>query len=172
MVELVALNIQDKKKMLSLLMAAGLGAGAATGGSFLVAPNEGWRNKPYVDPVGIETVCAGHTGTDINKNKTYTDEECLGLLAKDLWTADQAVHTTIHVPLTVYQEAALVSFTYNVGEGNLAKSTLAKDFNSKNYDAGCAQLLKWVYTKRHKSPGLVTRRTQEYKMCMGQVELD
>jgi lysozyme len=166
------MNIQDKKKMLSLLMAAGLGAGAATGGSFLVAPNEGWRNKPYVDPVGILTVCAGHTGKDINKNKTYTDEECLGLLAKDLWSADQAVHNTIHVPLTIYQEAALVSFTYNVGEGNLAKSTLAKDFNAKKYDAGCSQLLQWVYAKRHKSPGLIDRRTQEYKMCMGQVGLD
>ncbi len=153
--------------MLSLLMAAGVGAGAALGGSYLTVPSEGWRNKPYVDPVGILTVCAGHTGKDINKNKTYTDEECLGLLAKDLWSADQYVHKVIHVPLTINQEAALVSFTYNVGQTNLARSTLAKDFNAGHPELGCAQILRWVYAGKHKSPGLVVRRRAEYNMCMG-----
>jgi lysozyme len=58
-----------------------------------------------------------------------------------------------------------------VGEGNLTSSTVAKDFNQKQYDAGCDQLLSWVYAKKKKLKGLEERRKLERQMCLGQTEL-
>src|SRR3546814_20605596 len=61
---------------------------------------------------------------------------CLDQLSKDLGEANDAVNNAIHVPLTLWQRAALISFTYTVGQSNLKSSTLAKEFNQKQYEAG------------------------------------
>lgn len=168
----MALSTTDKKKMMTTLIGLGVSVSAAVSGAFLVAPSEGQVNRAYVDPVGIVTTCYGHTGDDVKPGTYYSDSQCLNKLSKDLSYAEDAVHRIITVPLTPYQEAALISFTYNVGEGKLANSTLAKDFNSKNYDKGCADLLEWVYAKKKKLPGLVQRRQLEYQMCMGKLNVN
>lgn len=156
--------------MMTWLIGAGLSVGAAISGAFLVAPHEGKVNGTYIDPINIITSCYGHTGSNIKLGQHFSDEECLNQLAKDLGKADKEVSTVIKVPLTYYQRAALVSFTYNVGVTNLRKSTLANEFNNKQYAQGCKQLLRWVYAGGKKLKGLETRRQQEYQMCMGKSE--
>jgi lysozyme len=161
----------DKKKMIAGLSALGVSAAAIISGVFLVAPSEGYHTTTYLDPVAIITSCYGHTGNDLEKGQVFTDEECLDQFAKDLQEADEAVDDTIHVPLTLWQRAALISFTYNAGETNLKTSTMAKEFNQQEYDKGCDQLLSWVYAKKKRLKGLEERRKLERSMCLGQMEL-
>src|SRR3546814_9460270 len=67
-----------------LLVSAGIGLAAAVSGAFLVAPSEGYNNNTYLDPVDIITSCYGHTGNDLKQGQTFTDEQCLDQLSKDL----------------------------------------------------------------------------------------
>src|SRR3546814_18063448 len=95
--------IRDKNKMVAYLVSAGIGLAAAVSGAFLVAPSEGYNNNTYLDPVDIITSCYGHTGNDLKQGQTFTDEQCLDQLSKDLGEANDAVNNVIHVPLTLWQ---------------------------------------------------------------------
>lgn len=153
-------------KVFKYLTAMGSTSAIILSGSMLVAPWEGKVNSVYKDPVNILTSCYGHTGKELMVGDSFSDEECLAQLNKDLVKANKAVKSVVVVPLTPYQEAALTSFTYNVGEGKLKKSTMARKFNSLDYSGGCGELLKWVYAGGVRLKGLVLRREDEYKMCM------
>lgn len=161
----------EQSKTLKILLAAGLSMSAAISGVFLVIPSEGLVNATYLDPVGIITACYGHTDPYLKMGTTYTHTECLNYLAKDLSKAEVAVNRQVPVPLNTYQKAALISFTYNVGEGRLKSSTMRKLFNQRDYKGGCDQLVYWVYSKKKKLKGLETRRNLEMSMCLGQMEL-
>jgi lysozyme len=166
----MAIDVTNKRKIMAWLLGAGSSIAIAISGAFLVAPNESAVNKTYIDPVGLITSCLGHTSKDLKLGQTFTDIQCMDQFAKDLSKANAGVHEVIHVPLTVYQEAALTSFTYNVGVTNLRKSTLAKEFNAGDYTDGCNELIKWVYAGNTKLRGLEIRREQERQMCLGKME--
>jgi lysozyme len=93
----------------------------------------------------------------------FTDEQCKDLLIQDLKAANAGVNSCIKVPLTDYERAALISFTYNVGRGKLCGSTLAKKANAKQ--PFCAELSKWVYAGGKVRNGLVKRRAAERRLC-------
>ena len=61
-----------------------------------VATFEGQELTSYVDPVGIETACYGHTETAVI-DKEYTEEECLNLLANDLATHNEQLMSGISI---------------------------------------------------------------------------
>jgi lysozyme len=150
-----------------LLAVAGTGALAIAG--VLVSHFEGRKNVPYKDPVGIWTVCEGHTGPDVIPGKRYSDAECDDFKAADLAEADAAVRRLVNVPLTDWQRAALIDFTFNLGDGNLASSTMLRKFNAGDYAGGCAELLRWVKGRKGGMlvtlPGLVNRRNAEDWVC-------
>lgn len=127
------------------------------------------RGKPYIDPVGVLTVCDGHTGSDIDPKRIYTDAECDAWRDADLDIADRAVRRLITVPLNDWQRAALIDFTYNLGAGNLADSTMRRKFNAGDYEGGCAELDRWVKGRVRgvlvTIPGLVTRREVNTWVC-------
>lgn len=153
-----------------LLTAAGAGALAIAG--VLVSHFEPGkvRGKPYIDPVGVLTVCDGHTGPDIDPRRIYTDAECDAWRDADLAAADVAVQRLITVPLNDWQRAALIDFTYNLGAGNLAASTMRRKFNTGDYAGGCAELSRWVKGRQGgvlvTLPGLVTRREVDTWVCV------
>ncbi len=104
---------------------------------------EGRRYYAYQDVVGVWTVCDGHTGTDIRRGHRYTDKECDNLLKSDLRKVADSIDPLIKVRIPEPTRAALYSFTYNVGSGAFASSTLLKKLNSgdvpvhaKNCSAG------------------------------------
>lgn len=132
----------------------------------LVAAFEGLRQKAYLDPVSIPTVCFGTTA-GVKLGQVYSVEQCENLLARDLIEANAGIDSCVHVPLQEHQRAALVSFTYNVGRRNFCGSTLARKLNNGDYTGACNELPKWVYAKGVKLPGLVKRREQERKLCLG-----
>lgn len=128
------------------------------------------RGKPYIDPVGVLTVCDGHTGADIDPKRIYTDAECAAWRDADLAIADKAVRRLITVPLNEWQRAALIDFTYNLGAGNLADSTMRRKFNAGDYTGACAELKRWVKGRQGgvlvTLPGLVTRREVDTWVCL------
>lgn len=163
---------EGQKKMLAALLAGGLSLSAALSGVFLTAPSEGMHNQVYIDPVGIATACLGHTGPEVKVGQKYTDLECLNTFTKDLGEAEEDVDASIHVPLNVYQKAALIDFAFNLGRHKLQTSSMAKLFNQGQYTEGCKQLVAWVYAGKKKLPGLEIRRQKELGFCLGTTEIE
>lgn len=155
-------------KLKDKLLALGLASAVATSG-VLVAKYEGKENKPYLDPVNILTVCYGSTG-NIDKNKVYTDDECLNKLADDLNKHNKYLLSYVKVPLNEYQHAALLSFIYNVGPVKFRTSTLLRKLNSGDYEGACNELTRWNKAGGKILNGLVKRRESEKKLCLGELD--
>lgn len=132
----------------------------------MVASFEGLRQAAYLDPVGIPTICFGET-KGVRLGQRATLEQCSAMLAGSLELANHAVNDCIRAPLPDYRRAALVSFAYNVGQGSLCGSTLARKLNAGDVAGGCDELLRWTYAKGIRLPGLVKRRAVERNMCLG-----
>lgn len=132
----------------------------STSGAAAIAYYEGVRKVAYVDPVGVVTICAGHTKT-AKLGQKLTDAECAELLKDDVQDAAVAIKRLVTIPLTQNQYDALVSFTFNVGEGNLAKSTLLKQINAKRCWAAGREFSRWDYAGGQRLPGLTKRRADE-----------
>lgn len=149
-------------------------AAAVGGGAMLIATLflggrdgvEGRQYEAYRDVAGVWTVCDGHTGPDIVRNKRYTDQECDRLLWKDLQPAKKTVDRLVKVPLGEYQRAALYSFVFNVGASAFSKSTLLHRLNSGDVPGACEEMRRWVYAGGMKWRGLQNRREIERSMCL------
>lgn len=127
---------------------------------------EGKVNYTYLDPVGIATACGGHTGAELKLGQTFTDEECDILMQKDIKTAVEALNSHVKVEISEHTAVALISFIYNVGEGNFKNSTLLKKLNSGDIVGACNELPKWSYSKGKKLNGLAKRRLKERDLCL------
>jgi lysozyme len=124
---------------------------------------EGTVPRVYLDPVGIPTVCTGHTRTLIRSDvgKGATPELCQWLLKQDLREAERGVKKHVKVPVTQGQYDALVSFTFNVGTGALAESTLLRKLHTGDCLGAGAEFSRWVKARGRVLNGLIARRTWE-----------
>lgn len=129
-------------------------------GAGAIVAHEGMRKVAYVDPVGVVTVCAGHTLT-AKLGQVKTDAECAALLQQDAEYAARAVKRLVTVPLTQEQFDALVSFVFNVGEGSFSKSTMLKKINKFDCWGAGAEFPRWANAGGKPLPGLVKRRASE-----------
>jgi len=129
---------------------------------------EGLRLTAYQDSVGVWTIGYGHTGPDVHSGLTITQQQASDLLMKDVSKAVAAVNRLVTVPLTQNQFDALVDFTYNLGEGNLASSTLLRDVNAGNFQDAAAQFLRWDKAGGVELPGLKRRRQAEATLFAGE----
>ena len=134
----------------------------SSAGALGVIAHEGMQRVAYKDPVGVVTVCAGHTAT-AKLGQVKTDAQCAELLKLDVKEAERAVKRLVTVPITQTQFDALVSFTFNVGSTNLAKSSLLRKANAGDCWGAGREFNRWVYAKGVQLPGLVTRRAYERK---------
>lgn len=142
------------------------GAGAVAIAGTMLTDLEGVRYTPYYDVAGVLTVCYGHTGADIIKNKTYSPAECKSMLNKDLQPFARSVERSVKVPASEYQKAALISFSYNVGVSAFERSSLLRQLNAGNYQAACDGLRQWTYAGGKQWKGLMNRREVEREVCM------
>lgn len=141
----------------------------------LIKSFEGYKLTGYLCPSGIPTIGYGHTGTTDGKSvyvgMKITQAKANKLLKDDLEKFEKTVSKYVTVPITSDMFSALVSFTYNVGAGNLQKSTLLKKLNAYDYIGAANQFDVWNKANGVVLAGLTKRRAAEKKlfltdMCM------
>ena len=144
---------------------------------------EGFKLQVYKDSAGLPTIAVGHlltrseltsgkiviNGVPVKYSGGLTQQQVTDLLAQDVVPAQQAVNTGVKVALNQNQFDALVSFTFNVGNGAFLGSTLLKVLNQGQYDQVPTQLLRWTRAGGVVVQGLVNRRQNEIKLWNGQV---
>lgn len=135
----------------------------------LIKSFEGCRLTAYRDSVGIWTIGYGHTA-GVEQGMTITQAKAEGLLKNDLVIYENYVKKYITYALNQNQFDALVSFTYNLGGGNLQKSDLRKYLNAGNLQAAANEFDKWVYAGGIKLSGLVRRRAAEKALFLTPVK--
>lgn len=136
----------------------------------LIKEFEGFVGHWYPDPAtGAEpyTCCYGHTDAaglpryKDDKTRKFTEEQGEAILKADLIAVENTVLKAVKVPLTPNQFGALVSFTYNVGGGNLRKSTLLKKVNLGDFAGAGNEFAKWNKAAGKVMAGLTRRRQAE-----------
>lgn len=150
--------------------AGGLIGGVLAAAALLIQPWEGYKPDPYIDAVGVLTVCYGHTGRSTGthvENRRYTDVECDALLEADMLEAWRHVERCITAPMTTGQGASLLSAAYNIGPSVVCGSTLQRYANAGDWDSACAQLDRWVFAGGQRLRGLERRRAAERAVCEG-----
>jgi lysozyme len=129
---------------------------------------EGSESVGYADVIGIATACIGHTGPEVVVGKRYSDEECRQFFASDAGKAATQIDACIHVPLRPNEVAAVLSLAFNAGGPTVCKSTMVRLINEGQPAATwCSEFSKWVYAGGRKIKGLVNRRADEMKLCLG-----
>ncbi|MGD0901731.1 MAG: lysozyme [Terracidiphilus sp.] len=131
----------------------------------LLKRSEGFRSHTYLDAAGIATIGYGHQllPKEFFPNGV-TEAHAEEILLSDLRGAEQAVQRLVRAALTQGQFDALVDFTFNVGAGKLASSTLLKVLNAGKYDAARKQLLRWDHVGLQENAGLEARREAEFQL--------
>lgn len=144
----------------------------------MIIHHEGKRNKPYRCPALLFTIGVGHVmypeqaripmAERMNfqikpqDDRFYPDEEVFDILKKDL---QRFVSGVIRLcPATVNNQShldALTSFAFNVGLGNLQKSSIRMKYNRGDYEGAAEGLLEWNKAGGKVLKGLDNRRKDE-----------
>lgn len=146
----------------------------------LITEFEGFPNggRPYNDPVGFATVGYGHL---IARRRVIaadrqsvwvegqqqpgvlTKDEARRLLKRDLAAREQHVDQLVRVQMSQGQFDALVSFTFNVGEGNLQQSSVLRRLNAGDDRGAADAFMMWnkAGNPLRVFQGLVRRREAE-----------
>lgn len=139
----------------------------SSAGRALIEKYEGLKLRSYQDGAGVWTIGYGHTH-DVHIGQYETQAQADADLCKDIADAEAAVARLVMPVLLQCEFDALVSFTYNEGQGRLASSTLLKELNTGYFDEAAAEFLKWDIIDGKKSTGLDARRADERRMFLGQ----
>lgn len=132
---------------------------------------EGLRLEAYRCPSGVLTIGYGHTGADVTKGMKITQARADALFDGDIARTERDVDMALGMAnISQCQYDALVSFTYNLGAGNLRKSTLLKKVKSYPGNPSIRdEFRRWVYSKGKRLPGLVKRREWEASRYFGEL---
>jgi lysozyme len=130
---------------------------------------EGLRLRPYLCPASVPSIGYGATyyanGVRVKlTDPPITEEQALELLA---WQLRQVYLPALYriCPELRLQNpkrvAAILDWTFNLGEGRLRTSTLKKRISAGQWDQVPFEIMKWVYAAGKRLRGLVTRRQRE-----------
>jgi len=134
---------------------------------------EGFEAKPYLDISGVPTIGYGATYYQDGRKVTMKDAPITKACALDLKEfhieeTEKVVRKYVKSNINQNQFDALVSWVYNLGEGNLKTSTLLKKINANPHDPTIRK--NWVQWNNARNPktgklepsyGLTRRRNEE-----------
>ena len=145
--------------------------------------HEGVRTKPYRCPALLWTVGVGHVIDPTHTAVKYEERRSLSIppgwdrvlsmgevdsiLAQDLSRFERGVLRLC--PAASGRQGvfdALVSFAFNVGLGNLQRSSLRMKFNRGELEEAAEQFMKWTKAGGRVLPGLVKRRQDERQLYL------
>ena len=123
---------------------------------------EGYSPIVYEDAAGYPTIGFGH----LIRPGEKIQEPLLGdaaerLLQEDIGPKAAAVNARVSVPLFQGQFDAVVSWTYNLGEGALKNSTMLKKINAARHEEVPVQIKRWNKAGGRVLKGLERRREAE-----------
>lgn len=121
---------------------------------------EGCRLISYQDVKGVWTIGYGHT-LGVKEGQKCSQDQADSWLAEDVSWAEASVNRLVHVPVTQEEFDALVDFTFNVGVGAFANSTMLRRLNVNDHGGAAAEFLKWGYAGGVEVAGLLARRAAE-----------
>lgn len=133
----------------------------------LILRFEGLRLRPYLCSAGVPTIGLGSTRYLDNRPVTLLDppitREHAYLLAQHQIRTDYLPTVLKLCPGldTPQRTAAVTSWAYNLGTGNLRASTLRKRINAQAWPAARAECLKWDKAAGRRVRGLMIRRQAE-----------
>jgi len=133
---------------------------------------EGVYLKPYLCPAGIPTIGIGSTRYENGQRVSLADLPITLERAEELlmWELQRECLPRLlklcdRLPsMGPGAVAAILDFTYNLGSGNLAASTLRKRLEAGDRDGARVELMKWVKGGGRVLPGLVKRRAAEAEL--------
>ena len=118
---------------------------------------------PYLCPAGVWTIGWGTTKGITKDTKPWTKAECDLRMVQDLARFTLDVYRLCPAILDASDNriGASVSWTYNLGPGNLAASTFRKRINTQDWKAAGIECRKWNMAGGIVLAGLVARRELE-----------
>ena len=90
------------------------------------------------------------------------------ILGADLASFERGVLRLCPKDLTQGRFDALVSFSFNVGLGNLQRSTIRMKHNRGEFDAAADAFMAWTKAGGKELPGLVKRRKDERALYLSE----
>lgn len=133
----------------------------------LIKRFEGFSPCAYLCPAGVLTIGYGHTGKDIKRTDTITEEDAQDLLKNDLIWVEEVINEKAKSELAQNQFDALCSLVYNIGASAFSNSTMLRLINAGNLAAVPAQFLRWDKANGKPLAGLTRRREEEKKLWEG-----
>lgn len=130
-------------------------------GIALIKSFEQCRLVAYQDQRGVWTIGWGHTGPEVVAGLQCTQAQADFWLVGDTQKATTGVMKSLDVVLGQNAFDALVSFTFNVGVGAEAHSTLLAMVNRGAISTAGAEFLKWDHVNGVENAGLARRRAAE-----------
>lgn len=133
---------------------------------------EGFSTEAYQDSAKVWTVGYGSTFNPLTKEKVKKGDKITKSTAKawldtELAQVQAAVKDSLTVLVNGNQLNALISFAYNVGIGNLRKSTLLKLLNAGSpKEQVAAEFIKWNKAGGKVLKGLTIRRQAEKELFL------
>ena len=130
---------------------------------------ESCKLDAYICPASVWTIGWGNTqyedGSKVRPGDRVTQERADELFLNILSGFEKSVQGLVKSKINDNQFSALVSFSYNVGAGNLQKSTLLKKLNIDPSDPSIKdEFLKWNKAGGKALNGLTRRREAESKL--------
>ena len=131
---------------------------------------EGLRLGAYLDSVGVPTIGWGTThytdGSPVQLGQTISAERAEELLAHDMHKFEEGIKKHVAIELNDNQDAALISFCYNLGLGAFYHSSLLRKINHHDIQEAADELPKWCHAGGHVVGGLVRRRELERQLYL------
>lgn len=129
---------------------------------------EGVYLKPYLCPASVPTIGVGTIRYENGVRVTLADPPITKERAEELllWELRKCVQQVLRLCPNLpswgdKSVAAIVDFTYNLGAGNLAASTLRKRILADDQEGAKIELMKWTRGGGRVLSGLVRRRGAE-----------
>jgi lysozyme len=152
----------------------------------MIKHHEGVRTKPYRCPALLWTVGVGHVIDPTHAavkyeerkslpipagwDRAFTMDEVDRILSQDLGRFERGVVRLC--PAAVGRQGvfdALASFAFNVGLGNLQRSSLRMKTNRGDFEEAAEEFMKWTKAAGKVLPGLVKRRQDERALYLSGV---
>ena len=137
-----------------------------------IANEEGCRLKSYQCSANVWTVGLGHT-KGVTKERHITEKEAAENFVESVSAAERVVNKRITQKPNQGEYDMMVSFVYNLGAGNLARSTLLKKFNRGDRTGACNENPRWVFVngkdcrlEKSNCAGIPKRRSKEQDVCL------